>query len=222
METKRQVSTMVDKIQSSLYDILTSQTWMDNDTKKAALRKLFKTKKLIGATDYAYQVPKLDKFYENLQLNSSDTLRQMNRKIRLFMSQTKLKNIMNPKQLIGTLELRASTVNAFNMPDENRINILAAILNSPNFNESMPAAINYGAIGVVIGHEFLHSFDTNGVDFDEEGRRRNWWKPDTYSKFRAKAECFIEAYNQTIKQVGKRLDGKLTITENISDNGIVV
>jgi putative endopeptidase len=61
---------------------------------------------------------------------------------------------------------------------------LAAILNAPTFNDSMPSAVNYGGIGVVIGHEFLHSFDTQGVDFDENGHRKNWWKPDTYQKFK--------------------------------------
>jgi hypothetical protein len=94
---------------------------MDVDTKKAAIYKLSKTKKLVGATDTAYDIALLDEHYKDLQFSSSDTLRQMNKKISIFMGHYRFKMLLTPEKYTDTEELRADELNAFNMPSENTI-----------------------------------------------------------------------------------------------------
>jgi predicted metalloendopeptidase len=94
---------------------------MDAETKKAAVFKLSKTKKLVGATDMAYDITLLDQRYKDLQFASSDTLRQMNKKITVFAAQYLMRLLNTPEKYTETEGLRASTVNAFNMPNENTI-----------------------------------------------------------------------------------------------------
>ncbi len=109
------------------------------------------------------------------------------------------------------------TVNAVNLPLQNAMNFPAAILQPPFFDAKTDPAQNYGGIGTVIGHEISHSFDDQGSLFDAEGRLANWWSPEDLAHFRAAAERLTAQYDAYEPLPGSRLNGKLTLSENIAD-----
>jgi endothelin-converting enzyme/putative endopeptidase len=111
------------------------------------------------------------------------------------------------------------TVNAVNLPLQNALNFPAAILQPPFFDPEAPAAVNYGAIGSVIGHEISHTFDAEGSAFDSKGRVRNWWTPEDHAHFEQQAEKLEKQYDAYEPFPGLHVNGKQTIDENIADLG---
>jgi endothelin-converting enzyme/putative endopeptidase len=111
------------------------------------------------------------------------------------------------------------TVNAVNLPLQNALNFPAAILQPPFFDPEAPAAVNYGAIGSVIGHEISHTFDAEGSAFDSKGRVRNWWTPEDHAHFEQQAEKLEKQYDAYELFPGVHVNGKQTIDENIADLG---
>jgi endothelin-converting enzyme/putative endopeptidase len=111
------------------------------------------------------------------------------------------------------------TVNAYYSPLHNNINFPAGILQPPFFDNRMDAAVNYGAIGSVMGHELTHGFDDQGRQFDGQGNLRNWWTPEDAAEFEKRADCFIKEYSAFTPVDDVHLNGKLTLGENTADNG---
>jgi endothelin-converting enzyme/putative endopeptidase len=109
------------------------------------------------------------------------------------------------------------TVNAVNLPLQNALNFPAAILQPPFFDPQAPAAVNYGAIGTVIGHEISHTFDTEGSAFDSKGRVRNWWTPEDLKHFEASTAQLAAQYDTYKPFPDLSLNGKQTLSENIAD-----
>ncbi|CAF1624746.1 unnamed protein product [Rotaria sp. Silwood1] len=111
-------------------------------------------------------------------------------------------------------------VNAFYSPPRNQIIFPAGILQMPFFNKDAPKYLNYGAIGVVIGHEITHGFDDIGRQYDKDGNRISWWTDDTIKKFNERKQCIIDQYsNYVVTQINRTLNGFQTQGENIADNG---
>jgi putative endopeptidase len=108
-------------------------------------------------------------------------------------------------------------VNALNVPLENRLVFPAAILEAPFFDAAADDAVNYGAIGSVIGHEISHSFDSSGALFDETGKMANWWTPEDFKHFEAACDALAAQYDQYEPFPGIHVNGKLTLGENIAD-----
>ncbi len=117
----------------------------------------------------------------------------------------------------GEWVMTPQTVNAVNLPAMNAMNFPAAILQPPFFDPQRPLAMDYGAIGAVIGHEVSHSFDDQGAQFDDQGRLRNWWTDDDKAHFEAAAERLVKQYSGYRAFPDLPLDGKLTLSENIAD-----
>merc|ERR1711962_1482829 len=118
--------------------------------------------------------------------------------------------------------MHPAIVNAWYSPNHNTITFPAGILQPPFFKGGWPRYLNYGAIGMVIGHEITHGFDDQGSQRDAEGNRVDWWEPDTKKKYLEKAECIINQYgNYSVDVGGERynLNGINTQGENIADNG---
>ena len=113
--------------------------------------------------------------------------------------------------------LTPQTVNAVNMPAMNAMNFPAAILEPPFFDPARPAAMNYAAMGAVIGHEISHSFDNLGSNFDAHGRLRNWWTPADSAHFAAATDQLVRQYNGYHPFPDLAINGKLTLAENIAD-----
>jgi endothelin-converting enzyme/putative endopeptidase len=111
------------------------------------------------------------------------------------------------------------TVNAYYSPLQNNINFPAGILQPPFFDNRMDTAVNYGAIGSVMGHELTHGFDDQGRQFDGQGNLRDWWTPEDATEFEKRAECFIKEYSAFTPVDDVHLNGKLTLGENTADNG---
>ncbi|CAG2181699.1 unnamed protein product, partial [Oppiella nova] len=113
-----------------------------------------------------------------------------------------------------------AVVNAAYEPTQNSITIPAGILRIPYFDSERPAYLNYGAIGLVVGHEMTHGFDDEGSQFDPKGDLINWWTEDIRKRFGDKAQCFIDEYSSVyVPEVQMNLNGKNTVGENIADNG---
>jgi endothelin-converting enzyme/putative endopeptidase len=110
------------------------------------------------------------------------------------------------------------TINAVNLPLQNSLNFPAAILQAPSFDAHAPAAANYGAIGMVIGHEISHTFDSEGSAFDSKGRLRNWWTKDDFAHFNAVAARLVAQYDAYKPFPDLALKGKQTLAENIADD----
>ncbi len=111
------------------------------------------------------------------------------------------------------------TVNAYYNPTFNEIVFPAGILQFPFFNKDADDAINYGAIGMVIGHEITHGFDDQGRQYDAKGNLQDWWKPSDAEKFNAKAKMVINQYNSFTVLDSLHVNGELTLGENLADIG---
>jgi putative endopeptidase len=111
------------------------------------------------------------------------------------------------------------TVNAYYNPTENNINFPAGILQPPYYDNKMDAAVNYGGMGAVVGHELTHGFDDSGRQFDPQGNLSDWWSAEDAKEFQKRAECFIQEYSSFIAVENVHLNGKLTLGENTADNG---
>lgn len=109
------------------------------------------------------------------------------------------------------------TVNAVNLPLQNALNFPAAILQPPFFDPKAPAAVNYGAIGAVIGHEISHAFDSAGSAFDSRGRVRNWWTPADFAHFEKVTTELVKQYDAYRPFPDLPVNGKQTLAENIAD-----
>ena len=113
--------------------------------------------------------------------------------------------------------MEPQTVNAVNLPLQNALNFPAAILEPPFFDPQAPAAVNYGAIGTVIGHEISHTFDTQGSTFDSKGRLRNWWTDSDLQHFKAATQALAKQYDQYSPFPDVHINGQQTLGENIAD-----
>ena len=111
------------------------------------------------------------------------------------------------------------TVNAYYNPPQNNINFPAGILQPPFYDNSLDAAVNFGGIGVVIGHEMTHGFDDQGSKYDLKGNVRQWWTDEDKRKFEERTECTAKEYDQFEVAPGQKLNGHLTLGENTADNG---
>ena len=116
-------------------------------------------------------------------------------------------------------EMSQPTVNAYYDPQENDINFPAGILQPPFYDNQMDDAVNYGAIGAVIGHELTHGFDDQGRQYDAKGNLRDWWTAGGRQGFRRAADCLVKEYGGFTAVDDVKLNGKLTLGENTADNG---
>jgi endothelin-converting enzyme/putative endopeptidase len=115
--------------------------------------------------------------------------------------------------------MNAYTVNAYYNPLNNEIVFPAGILQPPFFLQDYPAAMNYGGIGAVVGHELTHGFDDQGRKFDPQGNLQDWWTPEDAKEFEKRASCIADQYSGYTVAGGVHLNGRLTLGENTADNG---
>ncbi|MGB7583882.1 MAG: M13 family metallopeptidase, partial [Terriglobales bacterium] len=119
----------------------------------------------------------------------------------------------------GEWTMTPPTINAYYDPQLNSINFPAGILQPPFFDPSMDDAVNYGAIGMVIGHEITHGFDDQGRKFDAHGNLRDWWTPEDAKAYDKRDECIADEYTEEIPEAGVKQNGHLTQGEDTADNG---
>lgn len=208
-DAKKRALELVNNFQKSLENRINQLDWMSDSTKVKAKEKLYAISKKIGYPDvwreYDVNIEK-DKFFEN-----AVELAQNNYNYNL----AKLNKAPNRDEWYTT----PSTVTAYYNPSMNEIVFPAGILQSPYFDLNADDAVNYGGIGMVIGHEFTHAFDDQGAQYDKEGNVKNWWTDDDYKKFKEKTQQIIEQYDGFTVLDTVHLKGALTVGENTADNG---
>jgi endothelin-converting enzyme/putative endopeptidase len=209
-EAKARVLSMVQEIEKMLNDDIQSLNWMTPATKQQALIKLRGVTNKIGYPDKWRD-------YSSVNIVPGQAVGNSQRATE-FEVHRRLSRIGQPVDR-GEWNMTPPTVNAYYNPVENNINFPAGILQPPFFDNRMDAAVNYGAIGSVMGHELTHGFDDQGRQFDAEGDLRNWWTPDDAAEFEKRAECFVKEYSAFTPVDGVHLNGKLTLGENSADNG---
>ena len=213
-ENKQKMLEIVGQLQKSLGEHIAALDWMSDKTKEYAEKKLSSFTVKIGYPDkwkdYSSLTvdPKLS-YYDNIRSANAwyvaDNLSKLGQKT------DKSEWGMTPQ-----------TVNAYYNPTTNEICFPAAILQPPFFNIDADDAINYGAIGVVIGHEMTHGFDDQGRLFDAEGNMTNWWTAEDEAKFKEKTAVLVKQYSEVEILPGLHADGQLTLGENIADHGGVI
>lgn len=214
-DQKERTQKMVKAIEDAMNDDLHSLDWMTDETKKAAFGKLEAIVNNIGYPekwrDYSsVKVTREDFFGNSQRADYFETHRVWN----------KIGKPTDKKEWGMT----PPTVNAYYNPSRNDINFPAGILQSPFYSGSADDAVNFGGIGVVIGHELTHGFDDQGRKFDAQGNLRDWWTAADGQAFESRAKCVSDEYSSFVavkdeKNGDVHLNGKLTLGENTADNG---
>jgi putative endopeptidase len=207
-EAKAQAQSMVANLIEAFHKRIEALTWMNPATKSEAEAKLSALYVGIGYPetwhDYSNYEVKAGDLFGNLWRGG---LAEYQREVaRLGKSVDRKEWSMTPQ-----------TVNAVNLPLQNALNFPAAILQPPFYDPKAPAAVNYGAIGSVIGHEISHTFDTEGSTFDAKGRLRNWWTPEDLRHFEDSTAQLAAQYDQYKPFPDLAINGKQTLAENIAD-----
>jgi putative endopeptidase len=205
---KAQVDAMVHDLLTAFGARIDALAWMSPATKAKAKAKLAVLKVGIGYPD---RWPD----YAGLRVVPGDAFGNAERAQR-FELQRSLARLSQPVDR-GRWMMTPQTVNAVNLPALNALNFPAAILQPPFFDPARPAAVNYGAIGSVIGHEISHSFDDQGAQFDATGRLRNWWTPADLQHFHAAAARLVKQYDAYRPFPDLAVNGTQTLSENIAD-----
>lgn len=210
-ESKAKMLDLVHNLQTSLGQHIDSLDWMSEETKAYAREKLAAFKVKIGYPDKWKDYGSLNvdpslSYFENLRSASAWYVAD---------------NLGRLGKATDTEEwgMTPQTVNAYYNPTTNEICFPAAILQPPFFNPDADDAVNYGAIGVVIGHEMTHGFDDQGRLFDKNGNMTNWWTPEDEAAFKAKTAVLEQQFNEVEIIPGVFANGALTLGENIADQG---
>ena len=209
-EAKKRMDELVNNLQKALKARIAKLDWMSDSTKQKAQEKLAAFIKKIG-------YPEKWKKYEDVEIKRNDFFGNM---IQVAKHDYK-ENIEKIGKQVDKTEwgLTVPTVNAYYNPTFNEIVFPAGILQFPFFELNADDAINYGAIGMVIGHEMTHGFDDQGRQYDAQGNLKDWWLKSDGEKFTAKASGVINQYNQFVILDSLPINGALTLGENLADIG---
>ncbi|MEO8593571.1 MAG: M13 family metallopeptidase [Candidatus Solibacter sp.] len=207
---KERMLKMVGALEKALGEDIEKLPWMTAATKKEALLKLKAITNKIG-------YPEKWRDYSSVVIKRDDAIGNGFRADE-FEFQRVLNKIGKP---VDPLEwgMTPPTVNAYYDPQMNNINFPAGILQPPFFDSSMDDAVNFGGIGMVIGHELTHGFDDEGRQFDPKGNLQDWWTPADAKEFQQRAACVDDQYASFTVAPGAHINGKLTLGENTADNG---
>ena len=210
-EAKERMLKLVHNLQESLGQRINALEWMGDSTKIKANEKLNTFHVKIGYPDkwrdYSNLEISKDSYYANIQ--------RANRFESAYMFAKAARKQVDKDEWLMTPQ----TVNAYYNPSTNEICFPAGILQYPFFDMNADDAFNYGAIGVVIGHEMTHGFDDQGCQFDKDGNLKNWWTEDDKKKFDLRAKVMADFFDAIEVAPGVKANGKFTLGENIADHG---
>lgn len=209
-DSHRQVNELIDNLRGALTARLQQLDWMDEPTRLEALAKLAAFESRVG-----HPVKYID--YSSIRVRRDDLLGNA---VRAATFDRELQLSRLPRPVDRTLwDMTPQTVNAYYNPFMNQITFPAAFLQPPYFDPYADAAVNYGGIGAIIGHEISHGFDDQGRQFDATGKMRDWWTPVSVDRFTAKTRRLRQQYDQFEPIPGVHVNGQLTMGENIGDLG---
>lgn len=208
-ESKAEVSQMVENLRAAFKVRIENLTWMGDSTKEKALEKLASFNKKIGYPD---------KWKDYSSVEITDNLVQNIINARMFSFKEMTDKLGKPVDK-DEWYMTPQTVNAYYSSSQNEIVFPAGILQPPFYDKDADAALNYGGIGAVIGHEFTHGFDDQGSKYDAEGNLKNWWTDADRAAFDERANKVVEQFNGFEALDSVFVNGKLTLGENIADLG---
>ena len=207
---KERMTQLVKNLQVALGERIQNLEWMGDSTKAKAMEKLNSFYVKVGYPDKWKDYSKLnvekDSYWANIKRASDFTVEEM------------LAKAGKPVD-IDEWHMTPQTVNAYYNPTTNEICFPAGILQYPFFDMNADDAFNYGAIGVVIGHEMTHGFDDQGRQFDKEGNLKDWWTAEDAERFNTRAQVMVDFFNKIEVLPGLMANGQLTLGENIADHG---
>jgi putative endopeptidase len=209
-ESKQRTVAMVHDIEHAMDQDITSIDWMQPVTKEQAKIKLKAVYDKIGYPDHWRD-------YSSVKVGRNSYLNNVH-EATAFEFHRQLDKIGKPvdREEWG---MTPPTINAYYDPQLNSINFPAGILQPPYFDSTMEDPVNYGAIGMVIGHELTHGFDDEGRKFDAQGNLRDWWTPEDAKAYEQRGECIANEYTEEIPEAGVKQNGHLTQGEDTADNG---
>ncbi len=212
VEGKQRTLKMVQALERALEKDIKELPWMTGETKQRALEKLLGITNKIG-------YPEKWRDYSTVEIVRGDLVGNAQRAAE-FEHRRQLSKIGKPLDKTEW-NMTPPTVNAYYSPPENDINFPAGILQPPFYDSRIDDAVNYGAIGTVIGHELTHGFDDQGRKFDPQGNLKDWWTEADAKEFEKRASCIAAEYSQfvAVKEPELKLNGRLTLGENTADNG---
>ena len=208
-ERKARMEALVQNLLAAYRQRIATLDWMSEATRREALAKLAKLSSKIG-------YPSTWRDYSALEVARDDLVGNVMR-ARVFESQRELGKLGKPIDR-DEWGMRPHTINAYYNPEMNEVVFPASILQPPFFNPDADDAVNYGAIGAVIGHEISHAFDDQGAQYDGDGNLRNWWTAIDHANFAAKTRLLVAQYECYSPLPGYTVNGELTLGENIADN----
>ena len=211
--SKQRVVKLIKDLQQAFEDRLKENTWMSDSTKAKALEKLHTIHINAGYPDKWQDMEKYIDIRENENLVENF--------IRINQEMRKANLRKHWRQPVDKTEMPCSpqTVNAFYHPLFNSINFPAAILQPPFFDPEADYASNYGAIGVIMGHEMTHGFDDQGCQFDKDGNLANWWTAEDKANYDQRTKVIADWFSEQEALPGLKVNGEKTLGENVSDNG---
>lgn len=205
---KKRMAVLVDNVQKAYAARIDQLEWMSDSTKLKAKEKLSAITKKIGYPDQWKDYSKVNisrnTYFENLISASSAAYE---------LEIAKLGKPVDKSEWFTTVP----TVTAYNNPSANEIVFPAGILQAPYFDNDADDALNYGGIGMVIGHELTHTFDDQGAQYDKEGNVRNWWTKDDYAQFKSRIQQVIDLYSTFTVLDNLPINGAMTVGENTAD-----
>jgi predicted metalloendopeptidase len=209
-EAKARMLEMIANLQTALSARMERLDWMSPETRTAARAKLAAMTSKIGYPDkwrdYSRLTLRPGAFLHNVFAAQRFEKDRRNQRVNKLVDRTEW-------------EMTPQTFNAYHNPSNNEIVFPAGILQPPFFDPRADDAVNYGSIGAVIGHEFLHAFDDNGRHFDERGNMRGWWTSSDSAAFEKRAETVVAQYSNYVAIDTLRVNGRLTLGENLADIG---
>ncbi|CAH0397785.1 unnamed protein product [Chilo suppressalis] len=216
--SKNDTLTMTREIQQSFRELLHLTDWIDDKTKKLAALKVDAMMLRIGYPNFILNKQELDDRYKEVKIHPDKYFENI---LNILQHLTKIEQSRIGQPVNKTLWNTApAVVNAYYSRNKNQIMFPAGILQPPFYHRHFPRSLNYGGIGVVIGHEITHGFDDKGRLFDCDGNLHRWWSDTAIEAFHRRAQCLIDQYGQyVVPEVNMKLDGVSTQGENIADNG---
>jgi putative endopeptidase len=207
---KQRMLKMVDALEKSLTEDIHELSWMSDDTKMQAKVKLDAIRNKIG-------YPEVYRDYSSVVIKSGDLMGNI-RRADEFEAKRQINKIDKPLDR-KEWGMTPPTVNAYYSGSFNEIVFPAGILQPPFFDKSMDDAVNFGGIGLVIGHELTHGFDDQGRKFDPQGNLHDWWTEQDGKEFEKRVSCVADEYSNFVAVDDLKLNGRLTLGENTADNG---
>ena len=210
--SKQRMIELVKNLQEALAQRIQEATWMSAATKAQAKDKL---------DNFIVKIGYPDKWrdYSGLQINDKLSLYANMQNVSEFFLQDELNRKVNKPVDKMEWGMTPQTINAYYNPTTNEICFPAAILQPPFFDPNADDAVNYGGIGAVIGHEMSHGFDDQGSQFDKTGNQRDWWTAQDKKNFQERSKVLVDHFGKVEVVNGKKVNGQLTLGENIGDNG---